>query len=122
MALSKGMNRLLPELHRVESQYGSIDNAPQDVVKHIQNVEREIDTQEKVPLDRRKRGRIMDRIIVGLPLSKMTIGQIAKVLNADDEFTLNGEYMISNDALHSALKRREVLVKKSKNVRGHIVD
>ncbi|HIW72654.1 MAG TPA: hypothetical protein H9875_08530 [Candidatus Levilactobacillus faecigallinarum] len=120
--MSKGMNRLLPELHRVESQYGSIDNAPQDVVKHIQNVEREIDTQEKVPLDRRKRGRIMDRIIVGLPLSKMTIGQIAKVLNADDEFTLNGEYMISNDALHSALKRREVLVKKSKNVRGHIVD
>ncbi|KRK94229.1 hypothetical protein FD25_GL000180 [Levilactobacillus acidifarinae DSM 19394] len=105
----------MPELHKVENDYGSISRAPQQVVARIQKIAAPIRYENGFKEPHRSK-KMIDEALSKLDTSKMTLNEIQLALNADEKFTFGGRAFATRSSVYGflnkrGLKRREGVVR-----------
>lgn len=114
------MPKILPQIHQLESTYGSLSNAPQAEIDKLHQVVYKNHRKRKAPLNTRERGALVTKILASLDTAPMTIDEIVRFVNMNDQFTKNGLVIISEDSMRQMLHRRHLPYKaRRKDERSH---
>lgn len=110
------MTELTEAVNEVEHQYGSVFNAPDDVIKRLNRLANKIAPDNDglggnsiLSIQHTKGYRQMfDRKMAALDTANMTAHEIADFINMDDEISINGNHFMSDPAVRNMLNYHHI--------------